>query len=147
MPAVKIYWRIVKPESFGVKVLLVHPTEKNKVLLVRHSYGNKLLWNIPGGGYNPNKEAAEKAAQREIYEELGVEVKQLQQLGEYLTTKEGKQDTVIMFKGTIENIAVLKPNPEIIELEWAESSLLGGRGNDVARVARRAVEKAYPGIF
>jgi len=146
MPVVKVYWRIVKPKSFGVKVLLTHPTETSKLLLVRHSYGNMSLWNIPGGGYNPKKESAEAAAKREIFEELGVKVLQLQLLGEYLTAREGKQDTVLMFKGTVADVAAIKTNPEISELEWAENSLLKDRGNEVARVARRAAEKAFPGI-
>lgn len=146
MPFVKIYWRVFQPKSFGVKVLITHPTETSKVLLVRHSYGNTSLWNIPGGGYNPKNESAETAAKREIFEELGVEVIQLSLLGEYLTSKEGKQDTVMMFSGTIESVDTVKTNPEISELDWVESSLLGSRGNDVARVARRAAEKAFTSI-
>ncbi len=146
MPFVKVYWRIFKPKSFGVKVLLTHPAEKSKVLLVRHSYGNTSLWNIPGGGYNPKNESAEKAARREVFEELGVEVLQLSLLGEYLTSIEGKKDTVTMYRGTIESTSTIKTNPEILEIEWAESSLLGSRGNEVARVARRAAEKAFPSI-
>lgn len=146
MPFVKIYWRVFKPKSFGVKVLITHPTETSKVLLIRHSYGNTSLWNIPGGGYNPKSESAETAAKREIFEELGVEILQLRLLGEYLTSTEGKQDTVTMFSGTIENVAAIKTNPEISELEWVESSLLGSRGNDVARVARKAAEKSLTGI-
>lgn len=145
MPIVKTYWRVFKPKSFGVKVLIIHPTETSKVLLVRHSYGNTSLWNIPGGGYNPKKESAETAAKREVFEELGVEIIQLSLLGKYLTSIEGKQDTVIMYRGTIESAASIKTNPEISEFEWVESSLLGTRGNDVARVARRATEKAFPG--
>jgi 8-oxo-dGTP diphosphatase len=146
MPIVKIYWRVFQPKSFGVKVLITHPTETSKVLLVRHSYGNTSLWNIPGGEYNPKSESAEKAARREIFEELGVEVLQLRLLGEYLTSNEGKQDIVTMFSGTIENVTKVKTNPEISELEWAESSLLDSRENDVARVARRAAGKAFIGI-
>lgn len=115
------------------------------MLLVQHSYGNTSLWNIPGGGYNPKKESAKEAAKREIFEELGVEVLQLQLLGEYSTSKEGKRDTVIMFKGTVEDVTKIKTNPEISKLEWAEISLLKDRGNDVARVARRAAEKAISG--
>jgi 8-oxo-dGTP pyrophosphatase MutT (NUDIX family) len=145
MPVVKIYWRVLQPKSFGVKVLITHPTETSKVLLVRHSYGNTSLWNIPGGGYNPKKENAEAAAKREVFEELGVKVIQLSLLGEYLTSIEGKQDTVTMYKGTIESASAIKTNPEISEIEWAESSLLSTRGNDVARVARRATEKAFIG--
>ncbi len=142
MPFVKLYWRIFKPESYGVKVLIIHPNDKNKVLLVRHSYGNTTLWNIPGGGYNPKKETAEIAAEREVFEELGVKVINLKLLGDYQTAGEGKKDTVTMFSGTIENIEKIMPNPEISEMEWVLAETMSARGNEIARVARRATEKA-----
>lgn len=141
MPAVKVYWRIFKPESYGARVLIIHPKDTGKVLLVRHTYGNTTLWNIPGGGYNPKKETAETAASREVFEELGVQVLNLQELGEYHTSGEGKKDTVIMFSGTLENTDDIVSNPEISELAWVTSHTIPDRGNDVARVARRAVEK------
>ena len=143
MPLVKLYWRIFKPESYGVKVLIIHPNDKNKVLLVRHSYGNTTLWNIPGGGYNPNKEVVEIAARREVFEELGVVIINLQLLGTYQTSGEGKKDIVTMFKATIENIEDIVPNPEILEIEWAPAETMSDRGNEIARVARRAAEKAF----
>ena len=140
MPVVKLYWRIFKPESFGVKVVIIHPDDSNLVMLVRHSYGNTDLWNIPGGEYNPKKETAEAAAQREIIEELGVKVLGLEYLGQYQTGGEGKRDTVTLFSGVIENLEDIKTNSELSELEWVEMQTLSSRGNDVARVARRAVE-------
>ncbi len=141
MPIVKIYWKIIKPEAFGVKVLLTHPHETGKVLLVRHTYGNIKLWNIPGGGYNPKKENAETAAAREVFEELGVKVLNLKEIGIYQTSGEGKKDNVTIFSGTIEDIGNIKQNPEISELSWDDSLTIPSRGEDVARVARRAVEK------
>jgi ADP-ribose pyrophosphatase YjhB (NUDIX family) len=141
MPAVKLYWHIFKPESHGARVLIIHPTEKGKVLLVRHSYGNTALWNIPGGGYNPKKETAATAATREVLEELGVKVIDLQELGEYNTSGEGKKDTVIMFSCTLEDTGGIRLNPEISQLSWVDIQTIPDRGNDVARVARRAVEK------
>lgn len=141
MPIVKLYWYIFKPESYGARVLIIHPTEKSKVLLVRHSYGDTALWNIPGGGYSPQKETAVTAVTREVLEELGAEVINLQELGEYHTSGEGKKDTVTMFSGTLEDIEGIILNPEISELSWADTHTIPDRGNDVARVARRAVEK------
>jgi len=141
MPVVKLYWQVFKPESHGARVLIIHPKETGKVLLVRHSYGNTALWNIPGGGYNPKKESAETAATREVFEELGVTVTDLQKLGDYHTSGEGKRDTVTMFSGTLEDIEGIRLNPEISELSWVDTHTIPDRGNDVARVARRAVEK------
>lgn len=43
-----------------------------QVLLVRHSYG-KQNWDLPGGKAEP-KESAQETAQREVREEIGLEV-------------------------------------------------------------------------
>lgn len=142
MPVVRLYWRIFKPQTFGVKVLIKHPTKNNEVLLVLHSYGNKTLWNIPGGGYNPKKESAIEAAEREVKEELGVDIFDLVQVGEYKTSGEGKQDTVAMFVGVIDSSNDLKPNAEVAEIIW-QSYQITLKRDDVARVARRTIEKAY----
>ena len=68
----------------------------------------------------------------------------LKLLGEYQTANEGKKDTVIMFSGTIENIENIVLNPEISEMEWVLAETMSKRGNEIARVARRAAEKVFP---
>jgi len=55
-PLAKIYWRILKPKTFGVKAIIVHPENSEQILLIQNSYGSKKIWNLPGGGYNPKKE-------------------------------------------------------------------------------------------
>ena len=65
----------------------------------------------------------------------------LQLLGTYQTSGEGKKDIVTMFKATIENIEDIVPNSEILEIEWAPAETMSDRGNEIARVARRAAEK------
>lgn len=140
MPVIRLYWRVRKPQTFGVKVIVRHPDRPNEVLLIRHSYGNRTLWNIPGGGYNPKKESPQQAAVREVKEELGVDIVDLQYLDEYQTAGEGKRDTVAMFSGTITGLNELKPNTEVSDVSWQNYETLSGR-TDVARVARRAAEK------
>jgi 8-oxo-dGTP diphosphatase len=144
MPLVKLYWKIFKPESYGVKVLIINPNNKNKVLLIRHSYGDTALWNIPGGGYNPKKETSEVAARREIFEELGIKIINLELLGEYQTTSEVKKDMVTMFKTVIENTEKIVPNQEISEIAWIPAETINNRSHDTARVAIQAVLKAFP---
>lgn len=141
MPAIKLYWRIFKPQSYGVKVVIIHPSDSNQILLVRHSYGNTALWNIPGGGYKPKKETGESAARREINEELNVEILGLEFLGEYQTTGEGKKDTVTLFRGTIQSPEKIQINSEIAEIDWVDIHSAVNRGNDVARVARHAMKQ------
>ncbi len=141
MPVVQLYWRIFKPQSYGVKIAIIHPNDPNKVLLVRHTYGNTDLWNIPGGGYNPKKETAESAAAREVLEEIGVHLLTVTYLGEYHTEHEGKRDTVSMFLGTIQTTKHIETSPELSQLDWVAIHTVSARGTDIARVARRAIEK------
>ena len=52
----------------GVKCVL---TSDGRVLLVRHTYGKRATWYIPGGGAR-RRESPLRAAEREMREELGV---------------------------------------------------------------------------
>jgi ADP-ribose pyrophosphatase YjhB (NUDIX family) len=51
-------------------------TEGKKVLLIKHKYGLKELWHIPGGKVQEG-ENFELALKREFMEELGVEIRVL----------------------------------------------------------------------
>ncbi len=142
MPLVTLYWRVFKPKTYGVKVLIHHPDNTEKILLVRHSYGNKTLWNIPGGGYKPKKESPEKAGVREVNEELKITLENPQIIGLYETSGEGKRDTVTIVLGTIKNTN-LTLNNEIAEISWKEASS-ALHDADVSRVAKKAIHLAYP---
>ena len=52
----------------GVKCVLTHG---GSMLLVRHTYGHRDIWHVPGGGVHRHEEPL-KAAAREMREELGV---------------------------------------------------------------------------
>ncbi|MCA9356711.1 NUDIX hydrolase [Candidatus Nomurabacteria bacterium] len=141
MPFRRWYWNIFKPKTFGVKILIMHSQNQNEILLVRPTYGNQTLWNIPGGGYNPKKETALVAALRETKEEIGVDVSGAKQVGEYQTSGEGKHDTVTLFAGKAIT-ADLVLNSEIAEVVWQDYKIALNR-SDVARVARRTIEVTF----
>jgi ADP-ribose pyrophosphatase YjhB (NUDIX family) len=56
------------PPSRGVKCAL---TYRGTLVLVRHTYGRRDLWHVPGGGARRG-ESLREAADREMEEELGV---------------------------------------------------------------------------
>ena len=89
-----IYWKIFRPQTFGVKLLLIND---DKVLLVEQSYTEG--YHLPGGGVKSG-EIFEKAVKREILEELGLDINDLQLFGVYQNTKQGNFDTVITFIST-----------------------------------------------
>ncbi len=91
---VKIYWKIFRPQTLGVNLLLIND---GKVLLVEHSYTKG--YHFPGGGVKRG-EMFDGALKREILEELGLDIYNLQLFGVYQNTKQGKIDTIIVFLST-----------------------------------------------
>ena len=116
LPLARLYWRIFKPKTYGVKVIVQHP-HTNEILVVQHTYGVQKIWHLPGGGYRPNQESPESAAKREIKEELGPGISNLEALGEYKTSAEGKRDTVIIFLGKAQSTNII-PSSEIAAYCW-----------------------------
>ena len=67
------YWKVVKPRTYGVKALILHPSDPGSCVMIRHSYADRERWGLPGGGYRPRRESAENAVRRECMEELGID--------------------------------------------------------------------------
>lgn len=102
-----VFWKIFKPQTIGVRAILI---KKGKVLLVKHTYVNS--WYLPGGGLKRG-ETFEEGIRRELNEELGVLVSDLQLHGVYNNFFEGKSDTIIVFISEI----LSEPNDGHIEIE------------------------------
>lgn len=85
------YWRIRRPAVFGVKALL--RDADGRILLVRHTYGDRDAWGLPGGGRHGD-EPAEDTATREVREEVGAEITTWELLGEIYSEALHKRDTV-----------------------------------------------------
>lgn len=69
-PVMRVWWFVVRPDTHGVKLVLWRDGE---VLFVRHTYGNRQVWELPGGGRRRG-ESAEDAVRREAREELGLDL-------------------------------------------------------------------------
>ena len=109
----RIYWKIFKPTTHGARILIVTDT---KVLLVQpRTLG---YWNLPGGGMHKHEDP-EKAAIREIHEEIGIEIDSVDfLLGTYISSDEGKRDTVYIFVKKVQNELLPHPDIEIGRAEW-----------------------------
>lgn len=89
----RIYWRLARPETRGVRAILVDV--RGKILLVRHKYQEG--WFLPGGKVS-GREDDQEALRRELQEELGVQtVSRPEKLSEYVNTYEYKKDTIAVF--------------------------------------------------
>jgi 8-oxo-dGTP diphosphatase len=109
----RIWWKIRKPTTFGVKVLLIHPDDPAQCLIVRHSYSDSGRWGIPGGGYRPGRETPGQAL-------------------------EGKRDMVTLVQAKPVSASFVR-SPEIAEARWVRADMAAmPAGEPVSRWLERA---------
>jgi len=87
----RLRWRILRPITLGVKLLLV---QDGSVCLVRHTYQSG--WHLVGGGVK-RRETLEDAGRREAREEVGARLGELRLFGVYSNFQEGKSDHIAVF--------------------------------------------------
>lgn len=111
--SLRIYWRITKPVTFGVRAVVLGPD--GRLLLVKHTYDK--YWYLPGGAMKRG-EAAEAALRREVKEEIGIADLAIERkLGTYVSTREGKRDTIEVFVARAAAIGK-RQRLEIAAAEW-----------------------------
>lgn len=140
--ASQIVWKVFRPITVGVRVLLV---KDGRFLLVRPSY--QATWTLPGGGLEP-RETLEQAARREIAEETGAQAGELGLFGVYTSFQENKNDHVVVFYGSLLGLqAGFQPDAEIEQFGWFAPQELPP---DTAPGVRRRIEEylgGTPGPF
>jgi 8-oxo-dGTP pyrophosphatase MutT (NUDIX family) len=106
----RLRWRITRPVTLGVRLLLI---KDQSVLLVKHTYQS--YWFLVGGGVTRG-ETLEQAARREAAEEVGATLGQLRLHGVYTNFFDYKSDHVVVF---VCNDFTLASNPNR-EIETSE---------------------------
>jgi ADP-ribose pyrophosphatase YjhB (NUDIX family) len=112
-PIYKLYCFIFRPKSLGVKIIIEN---HNKILMIRIGYAHK-KWTFPGGGVKKG-ESFEKAALREIEEEVGIKTLHLVEMGEYLSDSNFKKNIVKCFYLYTDSSLIKIDNFEVIESGW-----------------------------
>lgn len=137
----RIWWRLRRPRTFGVKVLLRHSQDPGLFLAVRHSYVDQDRWALPGGRYRPGRETPSGAARREVREELGLGIRgDLAELTTLEARTEGKRDTLTLLSGTADGVEV-RISLELREARWLRTDLADvPAGDPVSRWLRLALE-------
>ncbi|MEA2308606.1 MAG: hypothetical protein QOG41_986 [Thermoleophilaceae bacterium] len=110
----RLWWLVARPEKRGVKCVL---TNGDRVLLVRHTYGDRRRWELPGGGVK-RREPPHAAATREVREELGIEVANWGALGDLFERIDRKRDRLWCFSSEIGERPVAIDPAEIAAAEW-----------------------------
>lgn len=109
-----MYWRIVRPRTSGVKVLVFN--QEGKLLLTRIGYMHR-LWVIPGGAIDA-RETPKAAAVREVFEETGIQLQRVRHVFSYYHEKQYKKDTIEYFEAFSDEVNFTIDDEEIIDIGW-----------------------------
>ncbi len=105
----------------GVKCLITH---EGKVLLVRHSYGKRDTWYVPGGAAR-RREPMMQAAARELEEELGVRGLPLTDMASMDMRLERIAVHILCVHAELPDLTQIRVDPvEIAEARWFAMDVL-----------------------
>jgi 8-oxo-dGTP pyrophosphatase MutT (NUDIX family) len=97
---------------------IVRDDEAGRVLFVRHAYGDRSVWELPGGGMR-RREDPEAAVRREMGEELGIELANVRPLGAVEITGSHKRTLLHCFGASAGGAPVRLAAAEIAVARWA----------------------------
>jgi 8-oxo-dGTP diphosphatase len=124
---------------FAVTAGAVVRDERGRVLLLRHTMRKGSGWGIPGG-FMLAGEQPEDAVMRELREETGLELEEVELA--FIRTLETVRQVEVVFRGRLRADAIkgMKKNFEIDGAEWfAADALPRGLGKDQRCVIARAL--------
>ena len=110
----RAWWQIRAPTADGVKCVV---RDGGDIVFVRHTYGDREAWELPGGGIKRGEDPRDTAA-REAREELGLDLADWRALGTVEAYGYGKQTTVICFEALSPGRALTVDRGEIEEARW-----------------------------
>jgi 8-oxo-dGTP pyrophosphatase MutT (NUDIX family) len=110
----RVYWRVARPHTRGVKCVV---REGDAVVFVRHAYGDRRHWELPGGGIKRGEDPRDAAA-REAHEELGLELAEWRDLGAVKVYGYGRQTTIDCYEALSPGRALTVDAGEIAEARW-----------------------------
>jgi 8-oxo-dGTP diphosphatase len=127
----QVWWFVVRPDIHGVKGILL---DGDRVLLVRHTYGHRRRWDVPGG-HARSSEPAGEAVRREMREELGIDIA-WEAVGSIGATTDHKVEHVHCFVGRRPAQELVIARGEIADAQWFDLHALPPVGD----LSKRSLE-------
>lgn len=112
-PPFKHFFYLFVRKRDGVKVVIFY---KDKLLLIRNSY--RKGWTFPGGSIKRN-ESFERAAVREIYEEVGIHISNIKNHGFVAPDINGGSKTAV-FSCKVNTTELIIDNLEVEGAVWID---------------------------
>ena len=109
----------ISPQKDRVRVIVYR--DDGDILLVKNRFSRQ-KWALPGGGVNRN-ESYERAAVREVLEEIGLKIHNLRYLGKANSHESYAKFSVRVFAAHASNCDI-KCNFEIMEARWFNMNYL-----------------------
>jgi ADP-ribose pyrophosphatase YjhB (NUDIX family) len=135
--ALRPWWFVARPRTRGMKAVVRRGEE---VLLVRHTYARRGLWDLPGGFVRSDEEA-ETTARRELWEELGVESGAITPIALAPSRFDHKREVIHVFAVDVApGCAVTPSEAEIEAVCWARHDALP---EPATTFTRRMVARAF----
>ena len=135
------WWFFARPNVVGVKALL---RDDGRILLVRHTYGNRRQWELPGGHALPG-ESAELAVRREMDEELGIDI-EWRSIGSVAARTDRKHERVHCFVAPRPAAPLQLALAEIAEAQWFAIDALPSPMGDLSLRAVALVQDDRAGV-
>lgn len=110
----RFYWHYFKPDLHGVACLIECD---GQILLIRHRYGKKNIWTVPGGS-KKQYEKAKRAAVREIWNLMGIDIRDAAEVNTILTDHDHPDDIVHCFIVHVPDMSFDEDKDLILEAKW-----------------------------
>jgi len=108
---------------------------------VRHDYGDRRIWRLPGGAVK-RKETLIEALRREVREELNTDIEVERLHGVYYNFTRGASDHIIVFVASLKERTGLKPSWEIVAFDFFDLDALP---ESTSPATRRRIEEYLSG--
>ncbi len=132
---------VSRPRTRGAKAAL--EDGEGRLLFVRHTYGDRRAWELPGGGLKRGETPLD-AVRREAREEVGADVGEWRELGQVQGEWHGRSDTVWVFAAPWPGGPPVLDDLELADFAWFSPQALPERISPVTRAALGARAGAAP---